>query len=250
MEIEELVRYLDEFLAIDQTPDYKPAHNGLQVEGRRQIHKIAVAVDACLATIGRAVASDADLLITHHGLFWGKTAPLTGTYYRRVELLVKNDLPLYSCHLPLDAHLEVGNCAVLARMLGLELIGRFGWYEGAPIGVRAEADLTREELVERVRAALDIEPLLIATGPERCVEIGVVTGGAGDWICQAADEGLDTYITGEGAHHTYFDAEERGINVIYAGHYATETVGVKALAAHLAERFGLETLFLDHPTGL
>jgi dinuclear metal center YbgI/SA1388 family protein len=247
---DELVRYLDEYLRIGEVPDYKGAVNGLQVEGTRDVRRAAVAVDACRATIEQAVEWQADLLIVHHGLFWGATAPVTGAYYRRLAPLIQNGVGLYSCHLPLDAHPEVGNNHVLASSLGLTPDGQFGEYEGALIGVTAAAVGTLSQFVERVRATLGVDPLVIATGPEDIRRVAVLTGGGGDWIDRAARAGADTYLTGEGAHHTYFEAEERGMNVIYAGHYATETVGVRALGDHLAARFGLETTFIDHPTGL
>lgn len=250
MQLNDLVAYLDDYLAIADVPDYDRAYNGLQVEGRELVRRVGVAVDACLATIEGAIARDADLMIVHHGLFWGQTAPVIGSYYRRLAALLKHDLALYACHLPLDAHPEVGNNCVLARKLGLEIGGRFGEHEGVPIGVWAQTELPREELAARLSQELGNRPRIIATGPETVRKVGIVTGGAGTWIEQAARIGCDTYITGEGPHHTYFEAEERGLNLIYAGHYATETVGVRALAHHLEARFGLETFYLDHPTGL
>lgn len=243
----ELVAYLDDYLALDDYTDYKDAYNGLQVEGRPHIGRVAVAVDACLATIERAVRENADLLLVHHGLFWGKKVPITGATYRRLALLIENGLAVYSCHLPLDGHPEVGNNAVLMRRLGLTATGQFGEQN---LAVYADTELTRNAFVQRVRDALGIEPFVMATGAETVRRVGILTGGGGSWITAAAAAGCDTFLTGEGAHHTYFDAEEQGLNVLYAGHYATETVGVQALAAHLEARFGLETLFLDHPTGL
>lgn len=250
MNAPDLIAYLDAYLDIANVPDYKDAFNGIEVQGQGDVYRVAVAVDACQATIDAAIAGGAEILIVHHGLFWGRKAPVTGPYYRRLAALIKNDVALYSCHIPLDAHPEVGNNHVLARQLGLGVGGTWGDFEGMPIGVWADADLSREEFVARVRDALGVEPLVMATGPDRVKRIGIVTGGAGSMIAQAARAGCDTFLTGEGAHHTYFDAEEGGINVLYAGHYATETVGVRALAAHLERRFGLETFFIDHPTGL
>jgi dinuclear metal center YbgI/SA1388 family protein len=250
MRLQELAAYLDEYLAIRTVPDWKDAFNGLQVEGREEVRCVAVAVDACLTTIKGAVAGGADLMIVHHGLFWGSKAPVTGAYYRRLSALIRNDLALYSCHVPLDAHPEVGNNHVLARLLGLSAGGMFGEVEDVPIGVWAETEVPRDEFVWRVREALGVEPFVIATGPETVRKVGIITGGAGSLIPEAAQAGCDTFLTGEGQHYTYFEAEERGLNVLYAGHYATETVGVKALAAHLEREFGLATFFLDHPTGL
>jgi dinuclear metal center YbgI/SA1388 family protein len=250
MRLEELTAYLDDYLAVREIPDYREAYNGLQVEGSRDIRRIAAAVDACQATIEAAIADHADLLLVHHGLFWGSKAPVTGTYYRRLARLIKNDLALYACHLPLDAHPEVGNNHVLARMLGLTVSGTWGEFERTPLAVWAETETPREELAAKVETALSVSPLVIACGPPVARRVGILTGGGGSYIVQAKRSGLDTLITGEGAHHTYFDAEEQGLNVFYAGHYATETVGVRALGAHLQERFGLEYVFLDHPTGL
>jgi dinuclear metal center YbgI/SA1388 family protein len=250
MKLRDLVRYLDEYLDAASVCDYRGAYNGLQVEGKEEVRRIAVAVDAAIATIDQAIAGGADLMIVHHGLFWGSNAPVTGAYYKRIAALIKRDVALYSSHLPLDVHPEVGNNHVLARQLGLSVGGVFGEHEGTIVGVWADAEMDREELTRRVEDALGVDPQLLATGPERTSRIGIITGGAGSMIKDAHRAGCDTFLTGEGAHHTYFEAEERGVNVLYAGHYATETVGVKALAAHLEKQFGLETFFIDHPTGL
>lgn len=247
---QELVNYLDDYLDTRRMPDYSGAFNGLQVEGTRDIRKIAVAVDACIATIEQAVAWDADMMIVHHGLFWGAKAPITGNYFRRIAPLIRNGVALYSSHLPLDAHPEVGNNAVLIRKLGIEPQGTFLPFEGVDIACWGETELPRAEFVQRVRDVLKVEPLVMPFGAESVKRVGICTGGAGSEIAAAAVLGLDTFLTGEGAHHTFFEAEERGVNVLYAGHYATETVGVQAFAAHLAERFGLQTMFLDHPSGL
>ncbi len=250
MQLDELTRYLDDYLAIRDVPDYRDAFNGLQVEGPKWIRRVAVAVDACQATIDDAIAGSADVMIVHHGLFWGAKAPVTQAYYQRLSCLIKNDVALYACHLPLDAHPEVGNNHVLARKLGLTVGGLFSEFEGVPLGVWADADLTLTEFIERCVSVLEISPHVISTGPETVSRIGIITGGGGGRIGDAQAAGCDTFLTGEGAHHTYFEAEERGLNVIYAGHYATETVGVKALAEHLEKQFGLDTFFIGHPTGL
>lgn len=246
----EMSAYLDDYLAIRDVPDYPDAVNGLQVQGVRPVRRVATAVDACLYTIREAAERDADLLLVHHGLFWGRKAPISGAYYQRVAGLIQNGIGLYSCHIPLDAHPEVGNNTVLMRILNLQQAGTFGEMEGYPVGVWAETGISRDEFVQRVAEALGVSPLVMPFGPETVRRVGIVTGGAGSWIDKAAEKGLDTFLTGEGAHHTFFEAEERGLNVIYAGHYATETVGVRALGDHLARRFGVETVFIDHPTGL
>jgi dinuclear metal center YbgI/SA1388 family protein len=250
MQCRELVAYLDEYLALAEVPDFPNAYNGLQVEGRPEVQTVAVAVDACQATIDQAIQSQADMLLVHHGLFWGERAPVTGAYYRRLSALIKNDLSLYSCHLPLDVHPEVGNNHVLARQLGLMVSGLFAQREGVPLGVWADTQMPLSELARRVEEALHVAPQVIPTGPAVVRKIGIITGGAGSHIGDAVRIGCDTFLTGEGAHHTYFEAEEQGVNLIYAGHYATETVGVQALAEHLQRQLGLQTLFLHHPTGL
>jgi dinuclear metal center YbgI/SA1388 family protein len=257
----EIVRYLDEYLRVREVPDERNAVNGLQVENRGLVGGVVAAVDASQATIDGVIAAAAaedapPLLLVHHGLFWDGNVPLTGRRYRRVAALLEHDIPLYSAHIPLDLHPTVGNNVVLAERLGLAVEGWFGDYKGVPIGVWGHAPprlAPRDALLADVNHALGTsEPgaRLIAGGPERVARVGIITGGAGSMIGAAHAAGLDTFITGEGAHYTYFDAMEWGLNVIFAGHYATETLGVQALASHLAERFDLEWEFHDHPTGL
>jgi putative NIF3 family GTP cyclohydrolase 1 type 2 len=159
-------------------------------------------------------------------------------------------MALYSAHIPLDVHPEVGNNAVLARALGVEIDGTVGVYRGHPVGISGKLDIRREALVARLDELLGCRIKLIPGGPERTGRVGIVTGDAGGEIEAARQAGLDTFITGEGAHHNYFDAVEGGINLILGGHYATETWGVRALGTHMEGRFGLPCTFIDHPTGL
>ena len=248
-----LTKYLDEYLRIPDVPDEPGALNGLQTQNRTGlVSRIVAAVDASLESIETAACDEPCLLLVHHGLFWDGNIPLTGRRYRRVRALLDNDIALYSAHIPLDVHTEVGNNYVLARKLGLGALEFFDTYRGIPIGVqgRLEKPMPREELVSRVQALLGAKPRLIPGGAEVSERVGIITGGAGGRIAAARDAGVDTYITGEGAHHTYFDAMEFSVNAIYAGHYATETIGVKALAEHLATKFDLPWEFHDHPTGL
>ena len=245
-----LVSYLDGYLKIAQVADAPNALNGLQVGNGGTINRAAAAVDLCDATVQMAAQQGADLLLVHHGLFWRGLEPLTGRAYRRVAGLITHNIALYSAHLPLDVHPEVGNNAVLAHRLGVARRGEFGEEYGMRIGVWGELDLPRAALAQRLGEVVGGRARLMAFGPERVRRVGIVTGGAGSMIGQAAALGLDTYITGEGAHHTFFDAEELGLNVFYAGHYATETFGVKALAERLCTEFGLPWAFLDHPTDL
>lgn len=250
MRLSELSTYLDAYLRVAEVPDYPSAINGLQVENDGEVRTVAVAVDAVQVTIEGAAQAGADLLLVHHGLFWDGNQPITGRRYRRLRQLLRANLAVYSAHLPLDVHPEVGNNVVLAKELGIEVRGSLGEYRGSPVGVWGELDITRKALAESLRVTLGGEVRVIAGGPERVRRVGVITGGAGDQIDSARALGLDAFITGEGAHHVYFDAEEGGINLLLGGHYATEVWGVRALARHLEEKFGLPWTFIDHPTGM
>ncbi len=250
VKLSELTDYLDRYLRLAEVPDYPNALNGLQVDGPDEVERLVVAVDACQATIDAASERQADLLLVHHGLFWKGLESVTGRHGRRLRALLQRNVALYSAHIPLDVHPDVGNNAVLARQLGLVDTDGFGDYEGQPLGVAGDLALDRAELVDRIATTLKVDPHVIGAGPERTARVGIITGGAGSMIEDARAAGVDTFVTGEGTHHTHFDAEELGVNVIYAGHYATETVGVNALASHLDERFDLSCEFLDHPTGL
>lgn len=248
--LKQIVSHCNDILRLNEIKDYDGAVNGLQVENSGSVTRIAATVDASLATVKLAIAAKADLLLVHHGLFWAPSHPWTGKRHEMLRLLIENDLAIYSAHLPLDAHPKLGNNARLCGALGLKRLRPFFPSHGTPIGFRSNTSLPREELVARLAAATGAEPKLIPAGPSVCRRIGVVTGGAGADAKLAAAEGVDTFITGEGPHWTYAVAEELGINVLYGGHYATETFGVKALAEHLSAKFRLPWVFLDHPTGL
>ena len=250
MDLHDLVGRLDALLSTATVPDYPTALNGLQVEGTRVIQRVACAVDASAATIDAAAEGDADLLIVHHGLFWDGNVPVTGRRYRRLKRLLDSGIALYSAHLPLDGHAELGNNVVLLRALRIEPQGRFGEYRGMPLGWWGETDLRREGLCARLDALLGGRVRMVPGGPERVRRVGVITGGAGDMVRAAAEAGLDAFITGEGAHHNFFDAEEGGVNLYLGGHYATETFGVRALGEHLERTLGLQWFFVDRPTGL
>jgi dinuclear metal center YbgI/SA1388 family protein len=253
----EVVRFLDGFLRVSEVPDDPNALNGLQVANGGRVAKVVAAVDASLQTIESAVphgpSAGPSMLLVHHGLFWDGNVPITGRRFRRVKALLDGDVALYSAHIPLDLHPEVGNNVELARRIGLPVEGWFGNYRGVPIGVYGTSPpaLTdRDRLVALLATDLGAVARLIPGGPDKPKRIGIVTGAAGSMIAAARDAGIDTFITGEGAHHTYFDAMEWGVNVIYAGHYATEQVGVQALANRLQAEFGLPWEFHRHPTGL
>jgi len=194
-----------------------------------------------------------DFLIVHHGLFWSGLQRVEGPAYRKLKLAVDADIAVFSSHLPLDLHPEFGNNALLAKALGfpeVPLAEPFFFEKGQFIGLKAKLSVDRDGLRQRLEQAIDGPVKLIAGGQEQAGMVGVVTGGAGGELFKAAAEGVDTFITGEGSHWTYPAAEELGINVMYAGHYATEKFGVKALAQHLADRYHVPWEFLDHPTGM
>jgi len=245
-----IVRHCDKTLRTAAIGDYDGAVNGLQVENSGTVTRIAATVDASLATVKLAIAARADLLVVHHGLFWGTSHPWTGKRYELLRLLLENNLAVYSSHLPLDAHPKLGNNAQLCAALGLRKLKPFFESHGQPIGLQTRTKISRTELAARLARATGAKPRLIPGGKAICRRIGVVTGGAGNELRLAVAEGVDTFITGEGAHWTYALAEELGLNVFYAGHYATETFGVKALAAELSRKFGVPWTFLNHPTGL
>jgi dinuclear metal center YbgI/SA1388 family protein len=245
-----LTKHFDRLLDPASFTDYDRAHNGLQVENRSPIHKIAAAVDASIATIAKASAVGANLLVVHHGLFWSPTVPWVGKRYELIRSLIETDMAIYSMHLPLDAHPKLGNAAQLAKSLGLTRLKPFFFMKGRHLGFQTETRLERSELGRRLSQILGREPTLLPGGQPICRRIGICTGGAGAEIAMAAKEGVDTFITGEGPHWTFALAEELGINAFYGGHYATETFGVKALAGEASRRFRIPWEFVDHPSGL
>ena len=248
MKLAVLTEYLSGYLRIPGHPDYPTALNGLQVEGKTEVELVCAAVDASEVAIDAALAAGADLLVVHHGLFWDGLRPITGRRRRKLAKLLQRELSVFSVHLPLDAHVEVGNCILLARALGIATVGRFGAYQGTDIGWWGELDLPRSALARQAEEVLGGPVRVLEGGPAHVRRVGVLTG-SGALVEDAARLGVDTVVTGEGAHHVAIDAAELGVNVLYGGHYATETFGVRALAAHLGERFGLAHQFLDLPTG-
>jgi len=245
-----IAAYCDRLLGTTKRRDYDGAVNGLQVQNCGRVHRIAATVDASLATVRLAINAGADLMIVHHGLFWGESHPWTHKRYDLLRLLIDYDVAVYSSHLPLDAHPRVGNNALLCASLGLKKLKPFFFDHEQYVGFQTATRVNREDLGARLEGATGGKPRLLAGGPPVCRRIGVVTGGAGAELRRAVAEGVDTFITGEGPHWTYALAEELELNVFYAGHYATETFGVRALAADLSKRFRIPWSFVDHPTGL
>jgi dinuclear metal center YbgI/SA1388 family protein len=246
----QLVQYADRILKTAEFTDYPGAVNGLQVQNSGRVTRIAAAVDATLTTVRLAIEKGANLLVVHHGLFWSPSHPWTGRRYELIKTLLDADMAVYSSHLPLDAHPTLGNNALLGRALGIRQFKPFFFDKGRHLGVRGNLNLDRDELARRLEKATGAPAKILPGGPSRCRKIGIVTGGAGAEMKIAAAEGVDTFITGEGPHWTFALAEDLGINVLYGGHYATETFGVKALAEHLARKFRVPWSFIDHPTGL
>jgi dinuclear metal center YbgI/SA1388 family protein len=246
----QIIGWLDRTLRIAEIGDYPGAWNGLQVENSGKVSKVAAAVDACEAVIAEAAARGADLLLVHHGLFWPGVQPLTGAMYRKMKTALSHDLAIYSSHLPLDLHPTLGNNALLCQALGFRKCEPFFSAKGQMIGLKTKLALPLHELAARLEKVLGSQPHLAPGGPGETKCIGVVTGGAGGEIAKAAAEGVDTFITGEGPHHSYTLAEEVGANLFYGGHYATETFGVQALAEAVAKKFRVPWDFIDHPTGL
>lgn len=250
MKRDELVRWLDGYLMISDYSD--PSLNGLQVEGSDEVRKVAVAVDSSLETFEKAADMGADVLIVHHGLFWGSPIAITGTHRKRVAFLLDQEISLYAAHIPLDAHREVGNNWGLASILGMEDLEDFGYFKGKPIGVKGRfgeprprrllANLLEEKLGEPV--------MMLEGGPENVSSFGIVSGGAAWDVVTAANEGLDAFLTGEPRHEVFHEAFERGINAMFGGHYMTETVGVNLLAGKIRDQYGLPVEFIYLPTGL
>ena len=245
-----IVAHCNRTLKPESFEDWPGAVNGLQVDNDGSVSRIAAAVDATLNTVKKAIDVEADLLIVHHGLFWGATHPWTGNRYKLLRMLLDNKIAVYSSHLPLDAHPKLGNNAQLCKALGIKTPRPFFSERGQEIGLRGTLDLSRIQLAKRLAKATGAKPTVLPGGGARCRKIGVVTGGAGAEMKTAVDEGVDTFITGEGPHWTFALAEDLGLNVFYGGHYATETFGVKALCEHLSKKFKLPWTFIDHPTGL
>jgi dinuclear metal center YbgI/SA1388 family protein len=245
----ELTGYLDTLLNTAAIGD--ASQNGLQVEGPLEIRKAAFAVDGSLATINAAAENSADILIVHHGIFWDKPVRAAGPLYKRLKALIDGNCALYASHLPLDLHAEVGNNAVIARLLGIKNPAPFGRYHGTTIGCGGE--LPSAASLADTAAALSAHteaPCTLIDSGRKCSRVAIVSGGGSSLLEEAAGEGYDTFITGETSHSSYHYALELGVNMIFGGHYATERFGVMALKDRLAAQFGLETIFIDIPTGM
>ena len=252
----EIVARLDAWLRTSEIPDYAGAVNGLQVQNGGAVRKVAAAVDLSRRTIEGAIAAGANLLLVHHGAFWGGVQPIRGAWYDRLRLLMSNDIAVYASHLPLDMHPAIGNNVLLARELGLDPDGGFGRFQTVMIGVRGKTDVSTSELAARASAYAQAHGgHVVATpfdGSRRTQRWAICTGAgaSSETIREATLSDIDTLIVGEGPHHTAVEAPEAGLVIIYAGHYATETLGVRALAERVAGEFHIPWTFIEAPTGL
>ena len=248
--LNELVTFLDQELKTASIPDYPGAMNGLQLANGGHIGRIVAAVDASLPVIKAAAKGGPGLLIVHHGMFWQGAQPVTGAFYQKLKIAMDAGLAVYSSHLPLDVHPQWGNNILLARAIGLQNAEPFLDQKGLSIGLRGSWAGDRSHLADVLRTVVGGSVHICPSGPELISKVGLITGGAGSEVAKVAAAGVDTFITGEGPHWSYPLAEELSLNVFYAGHYATETFGVKAVSAAAASQFTIPWEFLDHPTGL
>ena len=250
LSLAKLISFLDRELKLSEFPGDESA-NGLQVEGKGSVRKIGIAVDACDYVFHKAAERQLDLLIVHHGLIWGGIRSVRGVMKKRIKTLLDADISLYACHLPLDWHPAYGNNSRLLKALSIRRMGEFGEYHGKRIGYwgRLANDLSLKQFTSLVERALETKATVIGFG-KKVKNIGVVSGGGWSAIYDAEKLGIDTLLVGEPSHSAYTLAEEMLVNLVFAGHYATETLGVRAVGDMLQRKFGLLTEFIDHPTGL
>ncbi|MBF0443614.1 MAG: Nif3-like dinuclear metal center hexameric protein [Oligoflexales bacterium] len=246
---DEIVSYLNQRLNTNAISD--SSVNGLQVEGACEIRKIALAADATLQTYKKAVMSGCQMMITHHGLIWHGIRSVTGREYRHIKYLLDNGLNLYASHLPLDMHPELGNNITLGKMLNLSEIVPFGEYHGNKIGISGKlpSPATCSEIAAILKRETGVKnPICLTFGNERVKSVAVISGGGASGLTEAIKENMDLFITGEGSHQAYHLAQEASINVLFIGHYYSETCGVKMVGEDLKRKFKVETVFIDEPT--
>jgi len=224
--------------------------NGLQLENAGEVTRVAAAVDASLPVFEKAIKEKANLLVVHHGMFWQGAQSITGAMYRKLNLAMEAGMAVYSAHIPLDVHPSLGNNHLLAEALGMTGTEPFFDWKGIQLGLRQKLNIDLETLREKLTVAVSGDVHLCPAGGNDVGVVGIITGGAGSEVAAMSQQGIDTFITGEGPHWSYPMAEELGMNLLYAGHYATETFGVQKVAEHLQQHFSLSSVFIDHPTGL
>lgn len=253
MRLREVDLHIRSILDIDGMAAIDRSLNGVQVgDLDGEVGRAAFAVDAALETIRRAAEWGADLLFVHHGLFWGSDVPITGDHYNRIKLLLDDGVALYAAHLPLDKHAELGNNAQMAAALGLDSVAPFGEYKGTTIGVQGTLPTPTgiESLAATLFGSPDAPIAMLPFGPEANQTVAIVSGGAPHQVDEAIAAGVDCYVTGDASHVIYHRCLEAGINVIFGGHYLTETWGPQAMMRRLQSDIRLETTFIDLPTGL
>lgn len=244
---QELCAFLSRELAIDTVPD--SSCNGLQIEGAAQISRVGLAVDACMESYRKAVEKRCELLLVHHGIIWGGLTTVSGSVYTHIRYCIEQNLNLFAAHLPLDRHPVLGNNAQLAALLSVRNRKPFGLYKNTIIGFEGTVRPTSlDNIVDRLCRALFTECTVLPFGTERVRWVAIISGGGSDELNEAVEKGIDCFITGESSHQNYHTAMEAGINVIYAGHYHTETLGVRAVGRLLESTFGIATCFIDIPT--
>jgi dinuclear metal center YbgI/SA1388 family protein len=248
--LSDIVTFLDRELNVSAISDYPGAMNGLQLANEGTVERVVAAVDASLPVVEAAAAGGPGLLIVHHGMFWQGAQMVTGAFYRKLKTAMDAGLAIYSSHLPLDIHPDWGNNISLARAIGVASPVPFFEQNGKMLGLRGDWSGSRQDLILALERALGSSVHICPAGPEAISSVGIITGGAGSEVSEVAKSGVDAFITGEGPHWSYPLAEELGVNLLYGGHYATETFGVKRLADTISRDFEIPWTFQDHPTGL
>lgn len=248
--LDSVVGFLDRELKTAEIEDYPGAMNGLQLANGGQIGRVVAAVDASLPVIEAAAIGGPGLLIVHHGMFWQGAQPVTGVLYRKLQIAMEAGLAIYSSHLPLDIHPLWGNNHLLAKAIGLKDPQPFFEQKGRMMGIRGTWAASRSDLVLALESVVNGPVHVCSAGPQEMLEVGLITGGAGSEVAKVAATGVDTFITGEGPHWSYPLAEELRMNVLYGGHYATETWGVREISQAISSSFTIPWSFLDRPSGL
>lgn len=249
MKLQKIIKMMDDELDVSKMKDI--SLNGLQVEGKEVVKKAAFAVDASLSTIQKVAKEKADLLVVHHGLFWSKGEMITGAIKKRMKALFDNNISLYAVHLPLDRHPKLGNNAALAKIVGMKMKKKFGFYHDEYWGFEGSvAETTTKKIAKLLAKTLGATTKIYSFGKEKVKKVGIVSGGGMFCVPEAAEKGIDLVITGEPSYSNYHIAKELGVNVICAGHYATETLGVQALGNWLAKRSDIEVFFIENKVPL
>lgn len=251
MKLKQLTKFLDSYLSIDEIED--SSWNGLQFEGKSEVQKALFAVDASIETFKKAASSKADIVIVHHGHFWKNSNPSINSWNKnRIDVLYKNNISLYACHLPLDRHIEVGNNAQILKLLGCKIDREFMMHKGKNVGWigTLQSSMSIDEISKLLKKSLKAECKILNFGKKKINSIAVCSGGGSySGFYEALNKGADLYITGDTAE-IFYTAKDAEMNVIFAGHHTTETIGLQALQGIVEKKFDLKCIFIDMPTGL